>query len=58
MTSPRNVLFPRKRHMAVILAGFAGTCGQIKARIDARLDRGDTPVGDLPPAIRQIGEMP
>jgi len=58
MTSPRNVLFLCKRHMAVFLAGFAVTFDQMEARIDALLALGDAPIAELMPAIRRIGEMP
>ena len=43
---------------ADILAGFAVTFDQIKARIDALLALGDAPVAELLPAIRRIGDLP
>ena len=42
---------------ADILAGFAVTFDQMKARIDALLALGDPPVANLLPAIRRIGEL-
>jgi len=43
---------------ADILAGFAVTFDQMKARIDALLALGDAPVSELMPAIRRIGDLP
>lgn len=43
---------------ADILAGFAVTFDQMKARIDALLALGDAPVSELMPAIRCIGDLP
>lgn len=41
-----------------IMAAFAVTYGQMKARVDALLALGDAPVEDMMPAIRAIGELP
>ncbi|MEK9960340.1 MAG: arsenate reductase ArsC [Rhodobiaceae bacterium] len=43
---------------ADILAGFAITFDQMKARIDALLALGDAPLAALMPAIRRIGDLP
>jgi len=43
---------------ADILAGFAVTFDQMKARIDALLALGDAPLAALMPAIRRIGDLP
>ena len=39
-----------------IMAAFAVTFDQMKARVDALLALGDAPVEDMMPAIRAIGE--
>ena len=41
-----------------IMAAFAVTYDQMKARVDALLALGDAPVEDMMPAIRAIGELP
>lgn len=41
-----------------IMAAFAVTFDQMKARVDALLALGDAPVEDMMPAIRAIGELP
>ena len=41
-----------------IMAAFAITFDQMKARVDALLALGDVPVEDIMPAIRAIGELP
>lgn len=43
---------------ADILAGFAITFDQMKARIDALLALGTAPITELMPAIRRIGDLP
>ena len=41
-----------------IMAAFAVTFDQMKARVDALLALGDAPVEDMMPGIRAIGDLP